>query len=137
MARKLNARQDAFARAQAEGRGALDAYLQAGYEGKSRQKRNYANELARNPEIRARVEALRDEMTWGGTADIAPVIQELIGLARRVGDKPTAAQMVAARGILVEIARLKGQLARSDAPAPDLPPQMSHEEWLATYAVKR
>ena len=57
-------------------------------------------------------------------------------MARVAGEMDSAAAMVAARGFLVEAARLKGLLG-APAPrarAPEPRPELTDDEWLARYA---
>jgi hypothetical protein len=73
-------------------------------------------------------------------ADLAPVIAQLMDLATQAGDLGTAAGMNAARGLLIEAARLKGLLAEQfpeSRPGPILPPQLTKEEWVEIFGPKR
>lgn len=73
-------------------------------------------------------------------ADFVPVIARLMDLARQARDLGTPAAMNAARGLLVEAARLKGLLAEQSPearPEPILPPRTTKEEWVEIYGPKR
>ena len=69
----------------------------------------------------------------GGSGDLAPVINEMRRLAVAAGELGTAAGMMAAKGFLVEAARLKGMLPVELAP---LPRRLTNEEWLAKHKPK-
>jgi hypothetical protein len=121
---------EAFAWALAEGGDVMEAYAAAGYELPHRQ---MALRMARQKNIAARVEELRIELLWGGSPDLAVVINALMKLGTE-GAADSAALVAAKRSCLVEAAKLKGQL-----PLPPPPPvepifrQMSGEEWNAKY----
>lgn len=128
-------REEAFARALAMGLSLTEACIEAGYIGNWKQ----ARKRAARPDIVARVTALRDERHWDGTADVAPVINALMRLARKAGDMPTAAAMAAARGLLAEAAKLKDRLedkVGTPSEATPIAPQflpLSDEDWAVKY----
>jgi len=128
-------RQEAFARGLAMGLSQREAGADAGYYRDWKQ----ARERAARPDIVARATALRDERHWDGTADVAPVINALMRLARKAGDMPTAAAMAAARGLLAEAAKLKGRLEdkiETPSEATPISPRflpLSDEDWVAKY----
>ena len=130
-----NPRHEAYARARATSRWKGVAYKEAGYADSSNTGR--IETIKGVPE---RIEELRDHIHWGETADVAPVINELMRLAREAGTFKTAAGMVAAKGLLAEAARLKGRLAEPAAgereTAPREPP-LSNADWLAKHAPCR
>jgi hypothetical protein len=71
-------------------------------------------------------------------ADLVPVITQLMDLAGEARDLGTAAGMNAARGLLVEAARLKGLLKTEGVeearPGHIQTPVMTTEEWMAAFA---
>ncbi len=130
-----NPRHEAYARARATGGSKSAAYKEVGYTDSSNTGR--VETIKGVPE---RIEELRDHIQWGETSDVAPVINELMRLAREAGTFKTAAGMVAARGLLAEAARLKGRLGEPVAvereTAPREPP-LSNADWLAKHAPSR
>jgi hypothetical protein len=73
-------------------------------------------------------------------ADLTPVIAQLMDLAREAQDLGTAAAMSAARGLLIEAARLKGLLAEQCPQATSgrlREPQLTKEEWVEIFGPKR
>ena len=94
-----------------------------------------AYELA--AQIEAEIEAAKLEQgrLWGGSADLAPVIDEMRRLAEFAYGQNSTAAVKEARELLVEIARLKALLpktALSFAKTPGLP----DDEWLAKYGPR-
>jgi len=86
----------------------------------------------------AAAEIKREELI--AAADLAPVIAQLMDLAAQARDLGTPAAMNAARGLLVEAARLKGLLAEQcpeARPQRPLPPQLTKEEWVEIFGPKR
>ena len=128
-------RQEALARALAKRLSLTTAAAEAGYARNWKQ----ARERAAAPHIVARVTELCDELHQDETSDVGPVINALMRLARKAGDMPTAAAMVAARGLLAEAAKLKGRLEdrveRPDIVQEDITRYLplSDEHWLAKY----
>ena len=134
-----NPRWEAFAQGRANGLSLQDSYALAKYKAKPENILRSVKQIAAHADIKARILELQEEMNWGATSDIVVVINELALLARRARTMDTAASLVAARGILAEIAKLKGRLGPSDGGLVDnTPPEppMSKAEWLATYAPK-
>ena len=129
MAALPSPRREAFAQGLARGAAPVAAWQEAGYA------RHMGRALAAAAEkdVAARVVEIGVERAGGGSADLGFLIDQCIALADKAGDLGTAAGMVAARGFLVEAARLKGLL-----PAPVPPPRrrLSTEEWLAKHAPK-
>ena len=88
-------------------------------------------------QIEAEIEAARieQERIWGGSADLAPVIDEMRRLAEFAYGQNSAAAVKEARELLVEIARLKALLPKTSlafAKAPGLPDDV----WLAKYGPR-
>lgn len=133
--RKLeNARREAYAQARARGVPICDAYIAAGYKG-----RKHASRLNRIETVIQRIEELRDDMPWGGTLELAPVVSLLGKAAERAVDLKTAASLVAARGLLVEVAKLKIRLAETAPRAPramQLPPALTDDEWVIKHVPR-
>ncbi len=130
-----NPRREKYARGRAHGMTQRAAYRNAGYSVKST---NYEH-VDKAPAVKQRVEELKDEIHWGETRDVAPVINELMRLAKEVVKLGTVPAIVAARALLAEAGKLKGRLEdRPDFMDSDtVEPPMTHAEWLATYAPKR
>ena len=125
-------RREKFAQGLARGLTASRAWAAAGYAPKGPR----ARLVAEREDVKARVTELIRAREWGGSGDLAPVINECMRLALVAGELPSAAGMVAARGLLAEAARLKGLLGAA-APAPDelsARPELTDDEWLAKYA---
>ncbi len=129
--------QEAFAQARARGLDHRAAYVAAGYvahkyNGGALQKRKH---------VAARIDVLREQFQWSGTRAIAPVIQALAELAEKtvkaMGAKPTAAGVGAAKGLYVEIARLKALLPPDEGVArrPKIDIGLSEEEWTRRYGA--
>ena len=130
-----NPRHEAYARARATGGSKSAAYKEVGYAASSNTGR--VETIKGVPE---RIAELRDHVHWGETSDVAPVINELMRLAREAGAFKTAAGMVAAKGLLAEAARLKGRLAEpitGERIASKRNPPLSNAEWLAKHAPSR
>ena len=86
-------------------------------------------------DVSGRVAALVEQRRWSGTRDIAPVIEEMAELAKRMATKQNAAAAVAAKGLFVEIARLKALLPADagEKKKPRIETDLSDEEWLKRY----
>ena len=125
MAALEDERRERFARNLADGMPAWRAWAAAGYAPKGGRGRR----VAEREDVKARVDELVQARKWGGSSDVGPVIDECMRLAKVAGGMKGAAAMVAARGFLVEAARLKGLLGAAE-PRPEL----TDEEWLAKYA---
>ena len=125
-------RRERFAQGLARGAAASRAWEDAGYKRKGPR----ARAAAKRKDMVARVKEIIRAREWGGSGDLAPVIDECMRLAIKARTMNTAAAMVAARGLLAEAARLKGLLGAA-APAPDelsARPELTDDEWLARYA---
>ena len=134
MAELEDERREKFAQGLADDMPAWRAWAAAGYAPKGGRGRI----VAQREDVKARVDELVQARKWGGSSDLGPVIDECMRLAKVAGEKDSAAAMVAARGFLVEAARLKGLLG---APAPatgaaDPRPELTDDEWLARYAPR-
>ncbi len=126
-----NAKHEAFAQARARGLEHRAAYVTAGYfPSKDRGAR-----LQQRPDVSGRIAALAEQRRWSGTRNIAPVIEEMAELAKTMATKETAAAAVAAKGLFVEIARLKALLPADDGgkKKPRIETDLSDEEWLKRY----
>ncbi len=123
-----NRKREAFALAMARGAAPLEACVAAGYKRCSTQ----AGRIKSLPEVIEREKQLREDLAWGGSGDLAPVINEMRRLAKKSGELKSAAGMMAAKGLLVEAARLKGLLPKRGA-LDDLPPELTDEEWMLRY----
>jgi hypothetical protein len=126
--------EEALARALAMGHSQCKASAEAGH---ARHWYRGAERAAR-PAVVARAGELGDARQWGETREVSEMIGALMRLAGKAGEMRTAAAMVAARGLLAEAAKLKGQLgdpADTFDSAPPEPP-MSKAEWIATYGRK-
>ncbi len=123
-----------YARGRALGMTQSAAYINAGYS----EKTGNVQHVAKHPDVMRRVEELKDEFLWGETPDVAPVVNELMRLAREAARVGTVPAMVAARGLLAEAGKLKGRLAQRPDVFDSEPfePPMSKAEWRATYAPK-
>ena len=132
MAALEDERRERFARNLADDMPAWRAWAAAGYAPKGGRGRI----VAQREDVKARVDELVQARKWGGSSDLGPVIDECMRLTQVAGKMKTAAAMVAARGLLVEAARLKGLLGapapRAGAPEPR--PELTDDEWLARYA---
>lgn len=131
----INPLHEAYARARAIGHSKNAAYKEAGFAGSGNSKR-----VEGIKGMAERIRELCDHIYWGETPDIAPVINELMRLAREAGAFQTAAGMVAAKGLLAEAARLKGRLAEPAAGERDTAPReppLSNADWLAKHAPSR
>ena len=129
-------RREAFAWGLAEGLAPLHVYRQCGFKGASKDEARIARKMAARASVVARVEEIRQEMNWAATADVAMVINELAWLVRKARKLESAAALVAAKGMLSEVVKLKGKLRDAGAELVDTtPPEppMSRAEWIATY----
>ena len=130
-------RREAFAWGLAEGLAPLHVYRQCGF--KAKNEAAAARTMAARATTVARVDEIRHTMNWAATADIATVINELAWLVRKARNLGSAAALVAAKGILSEVIKLKSKLRDADTePVDTTPPEppMSRAEWIATYAPK-
>jgi hypothetical protein len=130
--RRLNARQEALAKALAQGASPNKAHTGAGYAKST----DEANRHANHPAIVARVQELTEQLQWGGSEDLAPVIDALRLLFDESHELKSAAAIKERREILVQVARLKALLPYRQ-PTHDIEPPMSRAEWLATYPPKQ
>jgi hypothetical protein len=133
--RKLeNARHEAYAQARARGASVRDAYIEAGFKG-----RRHAWRMNRIAAVKVRIEELTADLPWGGTTDLTPVISLLGKAAERAVALNTAASLVAAKGLLVEVAKLKMLLAAKVERAPPpfmLKPRLSDDAWVEKHAPR-
>ena len=96
---------EAFAAARARGLSPVQAAAAAGYAHPAKR----ASGLAKNPELRARAEAMLERRRGGHGDDLSGVIEDLIAAARKGIDESAADArgLMAARACLAEAARLK------------------------------
>jgi len=131
--RKLeNARHEAYAQARARGAKIGDAYVEAGFK-----RRSNAWRMNKFEVVNARIEELRADMPWGGATDLTPVISLLGKAAEQAVALNTAASLVAAKGLLVELAKFKLLLAAKVERAPPpfmLKPRLSDDAWVEKHA---
>ncbi|MEO8812273.1 MAG: hypothetical protein ABI376_05095, partial [Caulobacteraceae bacterium] len=99
----INRRHEAFARARAEGASPRAAYAAAGYPAASR---HWAR-IATRVDVVARAAQIARGRAWGGSRDLSPVIDEMMRMAFAAERLDSAAGLAAAKGFLVEAARLK------------------------------
>ncbi len=134
MPRLANPRHETFARARAAGLARLEAYRSAGYRGNGN-----VGKIDGHKEVKERIAELELNAQWGGSSDLGPVINALMGLAVKAGELGTAAGMTAARGLLAEAATLKGKLgALARSARPERPREiLTDEEWLAKYGPSK
>ena len=92
MPQLANAGREKYARGVARGLTQRAAYIAAGYSAKT----GNVQHVSKSPTVVQRVEELKDELYWGETPDVAPVINELMRLAREAGKLGTVPAMVAA-----------------------------------------
>ena len=132
-------RREAFAWGLAEGLAPLHVHRQCGFKAEAKNEAATARTMAARPSMVARVDEIRHTMNWAANADIGSVINELAWLVRKARTLDSAAALVAAKGMLSEVVKLKGKLGDADAepvdPTPAAPP-MSRAEWIAAYAPK-
>ena len=123
-------KREAFAQALARGVKTDKAYRDAGYA----PSRN-ASPVSKEKNIVARVTEIRLELAGSGSPDMAPLIDEAVRAFQACLKLNSAAGMVAARGFLVEIARLK-QLARREAiQSVAVDQRLSTEAWAKANGV--
>lgn len=128
-------RLEAMAQGLALGLTAAGASEAAGFNGHGKDARRRADV----PAMQARVAEIKLRREAGGTADLAPVIDRLVAASDKAVALGTAAGMVAARGFLVDAARLKGLLPGAPKPSqyskfvPSEPP-MDDDAWVARFA---
>ena len=95
----------------------------------------WASKLANDPEIKKRIADVALDRKWGGSPDLAPVINRMRDIALDTEIAKSAATMKEAREILLAIAQLKALLPKTAlaiAKAPGLP----DDEWLAKYGPR-
>jgi hypothetical protein len=127
--------EETLAHALARGLSRNAARAEAGYARHSRRGR----ERAARADIAARARELGEARQWGETREASEMIVALMRLAGKAGEMPTAAAMVAARGLVAEAAKLNARIDErrerpDEAPAIDarfLP--LSDEDWTAKY----
>jgi hypothetical protein len=96
--------------------------------------RQSVSRLRNNPAFQAEVDKVRDDLAWGGSADLAPVINEMLRLARKAGEGTSAASLNVARQVLADIGRLKQAMAASGAArAYGDDDGMTNEDWLEIH----
>ena len=130
-----NAAHEAFAHARARGVKQRDAYLAAGFKGRSN-----ASRMNTFPDVPKRIEEIKQALLWGGSSDLAPVINLLAVAAEKAIGHNSSASLVAARGLLAELAKLKRLLGESFVAAAEAPPReapLTSAQWLAKYAPPR
>ena len=124
MATLKKAGHEAFAQALAKDIEPKKAYAEAGYRGDRR--------LARDPRVVNRVAEILQKKAWSGSRDLGVVIDALKDAFEKAVALGSAAGMVAARGLMNELVRVKLMLPRSD----DIPTRykpLSDEEWTKLY----
>ncbi|MGH7025241.1 MAG: hypothetical protein ACREEB_16860 [Caulobacteraceae bacterium] len=121
-----------LARGVAAGQTVKDAALAAGYGPTS----TSCYQVVKRADFKTRVEMLKLELQWGGSPDLAPAINMLMGGAHKVfgAEKPSAAALNAATKMVVEAAKLKRVLPRPEEDEPDY--DLSTEDWVATYSPR-
>jgi hypothetical protein len=128
-------RLEALAQALARGEAVHAATREAGY---SRQT-GISRRRAELPVVSMRIEEIEREK-WEASIDLTPVIDKLMFLVDQAGKQGTAAALVAARGLLADVASLKARRAAEAAAATgpfqavQLPPILTKEEWLKAFA---
>ena len=129
--RRLNRKQEAYAQAIAHGATWREATVEAGYSMNSSE----ASERVNHPAIVARVAELILEQQWGGSRDLAPVIDAMRRLFEDSHTMTSAAAIKERREILVQAARLKALLPLPE-PSYVREPPLTSAEWLEKYAPK-
>lgn len=126
--RGLNKRQESLAKGVAAGLTLRDAGLAAGYSGKS----DYIYDVAKKEDYIKRVSVLRKDRAWGGSADLAPAIDMLMGAAEKIlgNNDLTPAACDAAQRLIAEAARLKQKLPKRASG------DLSLEEWVTRFGPK-
>jgi len=128
-----NVRMEALAQALAKGLPLHAATKEAGF---SRQN-DVSKRRAARADVVARVAEIAAERIETA-ADVVPLIAQLTELATAAGKLGSAAGMTAARGLLVEAARLKGLLRRTveshRVAAEPRVPVLSRDEWLKAFS---
>ena len=121
-----NGKLEALAQGLSKGLDAQDAAKAAGYFRHTHQ----ARQRARRADVLERVAEIERER-MAAARDLTPVIEAAMKMAEKSAGLETAAGLVAARGFLVEVARLKQML-------PTVPlaraPVLSDEAWAAKWA---
>ena len=127
----VNPRRESFAQSLARGSTVEVARVAAGYAKRSR----HLFRMAKSAAIVGRIEQIIDQAQWEDPAQILPVIEECMRLAKTAGNLGTAAGIMAAGSLLEKAARLKERLPRRPMMQDVLEPEMSREEWIRTYAT--
>ena len=125
--------QEMFAQAMADGCTAVEAAGKAGYRDRWLKR---SEDRVGIPVIAARIARLKAERARH-LADVGPVITLLMDQAEAAGLLGSAAGFTAARGLLIEAARLKAAAPPPPTSAgPPLEREMTEEEWLAEFGPK-
>jgi hypothetical protein len=127
----VDTRLEAFAQAIATGLSCREAQKKAGYADSGRGSKYHSERT----DVVARVAELVRRAIWGGTSDLAPAIDALAAVGEAAQALGSAAALREAKGAYSEAARLKRLLPPS-APPPAAMPDMTREEWLATFAPR-
>ncbi|MHB8530236.1 MAG: hypothetical protein ACYC8V_12110 [Caulobacteraceae bacterium] len=132
-----NPRHEAFAGALARGASVRQATAEARLSPRHLRR---MTALAASPLVSARTAEIRRVAPWGGSAELAGLFESLTELAGRAAGLGTGAAMVAAKELLAEAGRLHQRAARPAPPGRaqglSLPPPMSTEEWIETFAPR-
>lgn len=137
-----NPRYERFAQGIAKGKSQHDAYIYAGYapNQKAKDVRSNAGNLARRPEIAARVAELQAKQAQriGITVDDLLVeLQEMLSLAKRVKNPSAGVGAILAKGKLLGLITDKVETAdavRKPARRPTEETRMTMDEWKDTFA---
>ncbi len=134
MAALKNARQEAYCQARAKGSAPVAAYVEAGYAYSGRYR---FPRLEEKNDISERIAELVHHLARGGSRDLGPVIDEMLSMARAAIEVKNAAAFVAAKGFLVEAARLKLMLPHDGwaNKRPHIDINLSDEEWTKRFGA--
>jgi len=124
-------RLEAFAQAMAGGLPPRKAQTEAGYADSGRGAKTHSE----REDVRARADEIVRHAMWGGTCDLGPAIDALAAVGEAAQALGSASALREAKGAFAEAARLKRLLPPS-APPPAAMPDMTREEWLATFAPR-
>ena len=132
-----NDRHEAFALALAQGLSRKAAYVEAGYSGKDIKR---ADRLAGRAEVQARAEELSVAIAWGGDPLLKGVFDRLLSHVPDPEKLEKLADMVAAKALLAEAARIRQKLPPLPPAAlaralPPRRPTVSMAEWLKRYGA--
>jgi phage terminase small subunit len=132
MAALANSRHEAFAQHRFRGLTQVAAAEAAGYPEGTR----YGSKLDSRKEVKARIAEIKRALPWGGSRNLAPVIDALVGTAKAASKLNSAAGMKAAGDLWRQVAELKQKLPEEPdiAAMPDEP--MTAQEWLDTFQPK-